>query len=185
MTFDLGLEPIYAPSRTGSDSVPRCWIPPRRCPTCFSPWDKPLQVESVGELMPVASDAPIVRLTPFQTATVALNLVGENQWHIKDLLRAGSCVAAYTVTDKARLRINIFAQRGNYSIVLLQAQHGDSHARRLEDAGNHRPDSPGKNRPGAGDRRDRFRQIQPHAGGGVERVQPHQGDAHHHAGGPG
>ncbi len=80
--------------------------------------DKPLQVESAGELIPVASDPPIETLTPYQTETVALNLVGENQWHIKDLLRAGSCDAAYTVLDKARLRINIFSQRGNYSIVL-------------------------------------------------------------------
>ena len=80
--------------------------------------DKPLQVESAGELTPVASDPPIDRLTPYQTEMVALNLVGENQWHIKDLLRAGSCDAAYTVMDKARLRINIFSQRGNYSIVL-------------------------------------------------------------------
>ena len=80
--------------------------------------DKPLQVESVGELLGVASDPPIDRLTPFQTETIALNLIGENQWHIKDLLRSGSCDAAYTVMDKARLRINIFSQRGNYSIVL-------------------------------------------------------------------
>src|SRR5579871_3218375 len=80
--------------------------------------DKPLQVESAGELIPVTSDPPIDKLTPYQTETVALNLVGENQWHIKDLLRAGSCDAAYTVMDKARLRINIFSQRGNYSIVL-------------------------------------------------------------------
>jgi len=48
---------------------------------------------------------------------VALNLIGENQWHIHDLLRRGSCDAAYTLTDKARFRINIFSQRGNYSIV--------------------------------------------------------------------
>jgi twitching motility protein PilT len=80
--------------------------------------DKPLQVESVGELIPVNCEPPIEKLTPYQTETIALNLVGENQWHIKDLLRAGSCDAAYTVMDKARLRINIFAQRGNYSIVL-------------------------------------------------------------------
>jgi twitching motility protein PilT len=80
--------------------------------------DKPLQIESVGELIPVTSDPPIERLTPYQTETIALNLIGENQWHIKDLLRAGSCDAAYTVMDKARLRINIFSQRGNYSIVL-------------------------------------------------------------------
>src|SRR5579871_3824100 len=80
--------------------------------------EKPLQVESAGELKPVASDPPIERLTPFQTEMIALNLVGENQWHIKDLLRTGSCDAAYTVMDKARFRINIFSQRGNYSIVL-------------------------------------------------------------------
>jgi twitching motility protein PilT len=80
--------------------------------------DKPLQIESVGELIPVASEPPIERLTPYQTEVIALNLIGENQWHIKDLLRAGSCDSAYTVLDKARLRINIFSQRGNYSIVL-------------------------------------------------------------------
>src|SRR6267154_1528105 len=80
--------------------------------------DKPLQIEAVGELMPVTCDPPIEKLTPFQTETIALNLIGENQWHIKDLLRSGSCDSAYTVLDKARFRINIFSQRGNYSIVL-------------------------------------------------------------------
>src|SRR6476619_5049967 len=79
--------------------------------------DKPPQVESFGELKPVAFDPPIEKLTPFQTEMIALNLIGENQWHIEDLLRRGSCDAAYTLTDKARFRINIFSQRGNYSIV--------------------------------------------------------------------
>jgi twitching motility protein PilT len=79
--------------------------------------DKPLQVESFGELKPVTCDPPIEKLTPFQTEMVALNLIGENQWHIEDLLRRGSSDAAYTLTDKARFRINIFSQRGNYSIV--------------------------------------------------------------------
>ncbi len=80
--------------------------------------DRPLQIESSGELKPVNCDPTIEKLTPFQTEMVALNLVGENQWHIKDLLRTGSCDSAYTVLDKARFRINIFSQRGNYSIVL-------------------------------------------------------------------
>jgi twitching motility protein PilT len=79
--------------------------------------DKPLQVESFGELKPVTVDPQIDRLTPFQTEMVALNLIGENAWHIEDLLRRGSSDAAYTLTDKARFRINIFSQRGNYSIV--------------------------------------------------------------------
>jgi twitching motility protein PilT len=80
--------------------------------------DKPLQVESFGELKPVSCEPPIERLTPFQTEMIALNLMGDNQWHIGDLLRRGSCDAAYTLTDKARFRINIFSQRGSYSIVL-------------------------------------------------------------------
>lgn len=80
--------------------------------------DKPLQVESFGELKPVPYDPPIERLTPFQTEMVALNLIGDNQWHLADLLKRGSCDAAYTLGDTARFRISIFAQRGNYSIVL-------------------------------------------------------------------
>ncbi len=80
--------------------------------------DKPLQVEALGELKPVACDPPIDKLTPFQTEMVALNLMGENQWHMMDLLRRGSCDTAYTLADKARFRISIFSQRGSYSIVL-------------------------------------------------------------------
>ena len=80
--------------------------------------DKPLQVESFGELKPVPLDPPLEKLTPFQTEMVALNLVGDNQWHLLDLIRRGSCDTAYTLTDKARFRISIFSQRGNYSIVL-------------------------------------------------------------------
>src|SRR6266850_1097476 len=80
--------------------------------------DKPLQVESFGELRPVQCDPTIERLTPFQTEMIALNLIGDNQWHIGDLLRHGSCDTAYTLTDKARFRINVFSQRGNCSIVL-------------------------------------------------------------------
>jgi len=79
--------------------------------------DKPLQVESFGELKPVQLDMPIEKLTPFQTETIALNLIGDNQWHLIDLLRRGSCDTAYTLADKARFRISIFSQRGNYSVV--------------------------------------------------------------------
>jgi twitching motility protein PilT len=80
--------------------------------------DKPPQVEAYGELKPVTLETPIEKLTPFQTEMVALNLVGDNLWHLADLIRRGSCDTAYTLTDKARFRINIFAQRSNHSIVL-------------------------------------------------------------------
>lgn len=79
--------------------------------------DKPFQVESFGELKPVPTDPPIEKLTPFQSEMVALNLIGENHWHIEALLRHGSCDASYSLSDRARFRVNIFSQRGNYSIV--------------------------------------------------------------------
>jgi twitching motility protein PilT len=80
--------------------------------------DKPLQVESFGELVPVEVDPPIERLTPFQTELVALNLIGGNRRLTEDLLRTGSCDASYSLSDTARFRVNIFSQRGNNSIVL-------------------------------------------------------------------
>jgi twitching motility protein PilT len=79
--------------------------------------DKPLQVESFGELKPVTFEPPIQRLTPFQTEVIALNLMGDNPWHLGDLIRRGSCDTAYTLAERARFRINIFSQRGNHSIV--------------------------------------------------------------------
>jgi twitching motility protein PilT len=80
--------------------------------------DKPLQVESFGELKPVMGETPIEKLTPFQTEMVALNLIGDNLWHLTDLIKHGSCDTAYTLGDRARFRINVFSQRGCTSVVL-------------------------------------------------------------------
>ena len=78
---------------------------------------RPPQVEAYGVLKPVVTDPPIDKLTPFQTETIALNIIGENLWHIEDLLRHGSCDVSYALSDKARFRVNIFSQRGCFSIV--------------------------------------------------------------------
>ena len=80
--------------------------------------EKPLQVEQSGELAAVKSEPPIDRLTPFQTETIALNLINGSRRLIEDLIRTGSCDSAYTLGDLARFRVNIFSQRGNLSIVL-------------------------------------------------------------------
>jgi twitching motility protein PilT len=79
--------------------------------------DKPPQVESFGELKPVLLEPAVEKLSPFQTEMVALNIIGENQWLIEDLLKRGSCDASYSLSDKARFRVSIFSQRGHYSIV--------------------------------------------------------------------
>ena len=82
--------------------------------------DRPAQVEAYGELKPVTLDPPIEKLTPFQIETIALNIIGDNLWQIEDLLRHGSCDGSYALSDQARFRVNVFSQRGNYSIVMRQ-----------------------------------------------------------------
>jgi twitching motility protein PilT len=81
---------------------------------------RPPQVEAFGELKSVELDPPIEKLTPYQIESIAQNIIGDNLWLIEDLLRHGSCDASYALGDKARFRVNIFAQRGNYSIVCRQ-----------------------------------------------------------------
>jgi twitching motility protein PilT len=80
--------------------------------------DKPFQVETSGQLVPVPIEPNVEKLTPFQSETIALNLIGGSRRLTEDLLRTGSCDCSYSVPGKARFRVNIFSQRGNYSIVL-------------------------------------------------------------------
>ncbi len=80
--------------------------------------DKPLQVELAGQLVPVVIEPNIEKLTPYQTETLALNLVGGARRLTEDLIKSGSCDSSYYLVGRARFRVNIFAQRGNYSCVL-------------------------------------------------------------------
>lgn len=82
--------------------------------------DRPPQVEAYGELKSVLLDPPIENLTPFQVEMIALNIIGDNMWQIEELLRHGSCDTSYALADKARFRVNVFSQRGNFSIVCRQ-----------------------------------------------------------------
>jgi len=82
--------------------------------------DKPFQVESSGQLMPVPLDPPVERLTPFQTEIFALNLIDGDRRLTRTLLEEGSCDSSYQLAGKARFRVNIFSQKGCYSIVMRQ-----------------------------------------------------------------
>jgi twitching motility protein PilT len=79
--------------------------------------DKPLQVESNGELVCVVIEPSVERLTPFQTETMALNIMGRNRRLTEDLIRTGSCDCSYALGQKARFRVNIFTQRGHYTVI--------------------------------------------------------------------
>ena len=80
--------------------------------------DKMLQVETSGELMPASIEPPLETLTPFQTETIALQIINRNQRLTQDLLNTGSCDCSYALGHRARFRVNIFTQRGNYTIIL-------------------------------------------------------------------
>lgn len=82
--------------------------------------EKPLQVESSGQLVSVSLNPPISRLTPFQTEILALNLVGGDRRLTKTLLNTGSCDTSYQLAGKARFRVNIFSQKGYFSSVMRQ-----------------------------------------------------------------
>ena len=84
--------------------------------------DRPLQVESSGELVGVPFDPVIDNLTPFQTEIFALNLINSDRRLSDYLVRQGSCDTSYFLPGKARFRVNIFSQRGNISIVLRKLE---------------------------------------------------------------
>ncbi len=84
--------------------------------------DKPFQVEASGQLVGVDLTPPFAKLTPFQTEIFALNLINQDHRLLNDLLTTGSCDLSYELPGVARFRVNIFSQRGHYSIVLRKLE---------------------------------------------------------------
>jgi twitching motility protein PilT len=84
--------------------------------------DRPLQVESAGELVAVPVDPPIESLTPFQTEIFALNLINGDRRLTELLIQTGSCDTSYFLPGRARFRVNIFSQRSNISLVLRKLE---------------------------------------------------------------
>jgi twitching motility protein PilT len=75
-------------------------------------------VESSGELVGVRIDPAVEKLTPFQTETISLNIINRNRRLSEDLIKTGSCDCSYSLGQKARFRVNIFTQRGHYTVIL-------------------------------------------------------------------
>jgi twitching motility protein PilT len=83
---------------------------------------KPMQVESAGQLISVDMKPYFKELTPYQTETIALNLIDNDRRLTENLIRQGSCDLSYGLPGKARFRVNIFSQSGNYSVVLRKLE---------------------------------------------------------------
>ncbi|MBU4388135.1 MAG: Flp pilus assembly complex ATPase component TadA, partial [Proteobacteria bacterium] len=83
---------------------------------------KTFQVERFGLLTEVELSPQINKITPFQSEIFALNLLNQNRRLIENLISEGSCDLSYELPGKARFRVNIFSQRGNYSVVLRKLE---------------------------------------------------------------
>jgi twitching motility protein PilT len=78
---------------------------------------RPPQVEVDGALRPVPY-AGIERLLPYQTELIAMRLLQGKRDLAEKLVKTGSADLSYSLARRTRFRVNVFAQRGSYSIVL-------------------------------------------------------------------
>ncbi|MGZ3592782.1 MAG: type IV pilus twitching motility protein PilT [Syntrophales bacterium] len=83
---------------------------------------KPFQVETDGVLTAAEFDPPFEILTPFQTEIFALNLINQDRRLTEMLINEGSCDLSYELPGKARFRVNVFSQKGNYSVALRKLE---------------------------------------------------------------
>ena len=75
------------------------------------------QVEVNGKLTPV-QPLGMQKLTPYQTEIIAMALMHGNPDAAERLARTGTADLSYSLPSRARFRVNIFQQRGVYSIVM-------------------------------------------------------------------
>ena len=78
---------------------------------------RPPQVEINGKLTPV-QPLGLQKLSPYQTEVIAMTLMRGNPDAAHRLVRTGSTDLSYSLPSRARFRVNIFQQRGCYSIVM-------------------------------------------------------------------
>lgn len=78
---------------------------------------QPPQVEINGKLTPV-QPLGMQKLSPYQTEIIALALIHGNPDAAERLARTGTADLSYSLPSRARFRVNIFQQRGVYSIVM-------------------------------------------------------------------
>jgi twitching motility protein PilT len=78
---------------------------------------RPPQVEVDGQLRPVPY-AGIERLLPYQTELIAMRLIAGKRDLADRLVRTGSADLSYSLPRRTRFRVNVFSQRGTYSVVL-------------------------------------------------------------------
>jgi twitching motility protein PilT len=84
---------------------------------------RPPQVEVDGQLVPVTFPG-LPRLTPFQTEMIVMHMLRGDRELTRTLFTNGSVDLSYSIPRKTRFRVNVFAQRGTYAIVLRVIPEG-------------------------------------------------------------
>jgi twitching motility protein PilT len=78
---------------------------------------QPPQVEINGKLTPV-QPLGLQKLSPYQTEIIAMALMDGNPEAAERLANTGTADLSYSLPSRTRFRVNIFQQRGTYSIVM-------------------------------------------------------------------
>jgi twitching motility protein PilT len=87
----------------------------------FSPGQKP-QVEINGTLY-ASSPLGLGKLTAFQTEMIAMAILRDHPEAARQLARQNTADLSYSLPARCRFRVNIFQQRGSYSIVMRVIPH--------------------------------------------------------------
>jgi len=78
---------------------------------------QPPQVEINGKLTPV-QPLGLQKLMPYQTEIIAMTLMHGNPEAAERLAHTGTADLSYSLPSRTRFRVNVFQQRGSYSIVM-------------------------------------------------------------------
>ncbi|MEZ5427193.1 MAG: PilT/PilU family type 4a pilus ATPase [Pyrinomonadaceae bacterium] len=87
----------------------------------FSTGQKP-QVEISGSLYS-ATPLGLGKLTGFQTEMIAMSILRDHPEAAAQLVKFGTADLSYSLPSRCRFRVNIFQQRGSYSIVMRVIPH--------------------------------------------------------------
>ncbi|MEZ5345672.1 MAG: PilT/PilU family type 4a pilus ATPase [Pyrinomonadaceae bacterium] len=87
----------------------------------FSTGQKP-QVEISGSLFS-ASPLGLGKMTAYQTEMIAMSLLRDNPEASAQLAKFGTADLSYSLPGRCRFRVNIFQQRGSFSVVMRLIPH--------------------------------------------------------------
>ncbi len=84
---------------------------------------RPCQVAADGRLHEAEPILKTGNLVPYQTEQLALALIDNNRRLLADLFKHGSCDFSYHLDNGPRFRVNVFSQKGTYSIVMRRLEN--------------------------------------------------------------